>query len=56
MEYPNYGIYKNKKNECNTELITKNSEIIYEYLINEYKFLESDIFIMGRSIGSGKYK
>lgn len=50
IEYPGYGTYKASKSIIK---IKQNALEIYDYLINEIKFPPKNIFIMGRSLGSG---
>jgi dienelactone hydrolase len=50
VEYPGYGIYKGAPSEKNVLL---DAEAAYNYLLNEMHCNEEDIFVAGRSIGSG---
>lgn len=50
VEYPGYGIYKGKASEKN---ILLDAEAAYNYLLNEMHISEEDIYVAGRSMGSG---
>jgi len=50
MEYPGYGVYKGKANE---KTIYEDSLIVYDHLIKELKIDPTQIYILGRSIGTG---
>ena len=50
MEYPGYGLYKGKPSE---ESILKDAETVYDYLVENMKISESNIIVMGKSLGSG---
>lgn len=50
MEYPGYGIYKGSPSE---RKILLDAETVYNYLTGYLKIDEGDIYIFGRSIGSG---
>ncbi|CAG9333721.1 unnamed protein product [Blepharisma stoltei] len=50
VEYPGYGIYPGKSS---SKRIKNDAKNIYEYLQENIKIKESDIIILGRSIGSG---
>lgn len=51
VEYPGYGLYVQESS--NAETIQLNSKLIMKYLIVQLNYDESDIVIVGRSIGSG---
>ena len=51
VEYPGCGLYK--KRGSNLQVVLKNSLQIYDCLVNKYSFSESNIVLLGRSIGSG---
>jgi hypothetical protein len=51
MEYPGYGIYRSE--EANADTIIQNSEIVYNYLLNDMHIKQEDIIVFGRSMGSG---
>ena len=53
VEFPGYGIYDNGKGECSADVITKDADIIYNFLNCVMKIKEENIVIMGRCIGSG---
>ena len=50
VEYPGYGIYKGKAKE---EIIFEDALTVYDYVVGDMKYPESNILIVGRSIGSG---
>lgn len=50
VEYPGYGIYKGSSN---SDLILRDSEIIFDFLVDIFNYNPSNIFLFGRSIGSG---
>jgi len=50
IEFPGYGIYKGKPS---SKQICKDALIAFDYLVNEVSFRPEDIFIIGRSIGTG---
>lgn len=50
IEYPSYGIYKGTVNENE---VLSDAEYIYDYICAILKYEEKNIFIFGRSIGSG---
>jgi hypothetical protein len=50
VEYPGYGIYKGKPN---AKQILEDSLIVYDFLANEMGFEKEQIFVFGRSIGTG---
>lgn len=50
VEYPGYGIYKGKPSEVR---ICEDSLIVFDYLVNDLKINKENIFVMGRSMGSG---
>ena len=49
-EYPGYGIYKGKST-CNR--VVSDSIVIYNFMLQTLKIRVQDIFISGRSIGTG---
>ena len=49
-EYPGYGLYKGK---ASCKKVLSDSELIYKFIQNSLKLQPADIYIMGRSIGSG---
>ena len=55
VEYPGYGIYKepNGGGGCNSEKITEDSKIVFEFVMKETGLKAKDILIFGRSMGSG---
>ena len=52
MEYPSYGISTNGRNTSERR-INRDSQILYDYILNECKFSANDIILLGRSIGTG---
>lgn len=50
VEYPGYSLYKENKD---SDKILEDSLTIYDYLVNEMKVAYNNIFVFGRSIGSG---
>jgi abhydrolase domain-containing protein 17 len=50
MEYPGYGLYKGKSTE---DAILSDSETLYKFVREEFKYNGKDILIFGRSIGTG---
>jgi abhydrolase domain-containing protein 17 len=51
MEYPAYGIYQAK--ECTASQILEDARIVFDYFTSYVGIDQDDIFIMGRSIGTG---
>jgi pimeloyl-ACP methyl ester carboxylesterase len=51
MEYPGYGLYTQES--ASAELISENSKLVIEFLINTLGYEERDIILIGRSMGSG---
>jgi hypothetical protein len=50
VEYPGYSLYKESKS---SEKVLHDSLTVYDYLIDYLKIDEENIFVFGRSIGSG---
>lgn len=50
VEYPGYGIYESK---TSAEQIVKDAETVYEFVKSRLNFEGRDIFVFGRSIGTG---
>uniref|UniRef100_A0A7S3IA79 Serine aminopeptidase S33 domain-containing protein n=1 Tax=Fabrea salina TaxID=342563 RepID=A0A7S3IA79_9CILI len=50
IEYPGYGIYTGKPS---AEAITQDADYVFKYLVEEVGVSPRDIFLFGRSIGSG---
>lgn len=50
MEYPGYGAYHG---ESNAQSILEDAEIVFDFLTHEVGINPENIFIFGRSIGSG---
>ena len=50
QEYPGYGIYSGSSSE---KKVLIDAETVYNHLLNELKISEENIFLFGRSIGSG---
>lgn len=53
VEYPGYGIYGYGRQECSSDLILRDAEVIYNFLNAIMQIKEENIIIMGRCIGSG---
>lgn len=51
VEYPGYGLYKNKN--PNENQILEDSESVVDYAMNTLGFDHKKIIVFGRSIGSG---
>jgi abhydrolase domain-containing protein 17 len=51
VEYPGYGLYKTSK--PNEQMMKEDADAIYDYLTAIVGVKESDIILMGRSMGSG---
>ena len=52
MEYPGYGLYGDN-GTANEEKIKEDAEYIYKFCLNDMGIQEKDIFVFGRSMGSG---
>jgi fermentation-respiration switch protein FrsA (DUF1100 family) len=50
VEYPGYGVYKGKPS---SKALIQDAECIYEFVKKTLKFPSKDIFVFGRSIGTG---
>ena len=50
IEYPGYSIYPG---EPNAKKILENTDIVYDFIKNEFNIEDKNIFIFGRSIGTG---
>lgn len=50
IEYPGYSIYKETKD---SNMILNDALTVFDYLINVLQADNNNIFILGRSIGSG---
>ena len=50
IEYPGYGLYKSK---CSAKLMLNDAETVYEFIKSYFGFQNKDIFVFGRSIGTG---
>jgi pimeloyl-ACP methyl ester carboxylesterase len=50
VEYPGYGIYEG---ETSAETIIEDAEIVFDFLTQELGIKSENIFVFGRSIGSG---
>jgi hypothetical protein len=50
VEYPGYSIYNEDKS---SDKVLDDSIIVFDYLINELHINEENLYILGRSIGSG---
>ena len=52
VEYPNYGVYEDPSG-ASEEKILSDAELVYTFVQDVAKIEESDIIVMGRSLGSG---
>lgn len=52
VEYPGYGIYEDSTG-ASEEKILRDAELVYNFVQDVANVKEKDIFLMGRSIGSG---
>ena len=52
VEYPGYGL-SYKKTDINPELMKTDAEAVFDFLTDKIGFLDQNIIIMGRSIGTG---
>ena len=52
VEYPDYGIYEDPEGPSE-EKILSDAELVYNFVQDVVKLKEKDIFVMGRSLGSG---
>jgi fermentation-respiration switch protein FrsA (DUF1100 family) len=50
VEYPGYGAYEG---EANSKVILEDAEIVFDFLTHEVGINPENIFVFGRSIGSG---
>ena len=50
IEYPGYGLYKSKSS---AKTILKDAETVYDFVVSQFTFKYRDIFVFGRSIGTG---
>ena len=50
IEYPGYSIYPG---EPNAQKILENTSIVYDFIKNEFSIEDKNIFIFGRTIGTG---
>ena len=50
VEYPGYSIYEEEKN---ARLICEDAELVYDFIINKFELEEKDIYVLGRSLGTG---
>ena len=54
MEYPGYGIYPDLQNNSDkAQRILSDAEQVVKFLTQKCGWLESDLIVCGRSIGSG---
>ncbi|CAD8056509.1 unnamed protein product [Paramecium primaurelia] len=51
IEYPGYGIYRNF--QANSTLIEQDSLVYYDEIKKEFKLNDEQIYVFGRSIGTG---
>ena len=52
VEYPSYGVYDDPGGPSE-EKILRDAELVYNFVQDVVKLSERDIFVMGRSLGSG---
>ena len=52
VEYPGYGVYLDET-KTSEEKILRDAEIVYKFVQDEGGLRQKDIFLMGRSLGSG---
>ena len=50
VEYPGYSIFQG---EPNSDKILENTVVIYDYIKNKFNLEDKNIFVFGRSIGTG---
>jgi len=50
VEYPGYGLYSGATDHIK---MIEDSELVYDYLVNDLKISPSNIVVLGRSIGTG---
>jgi acetyl esterase/lipase len=50
VEYPGYSIYNEDKS---SDKVLDDSLVVFDYLVNELHIDEENLFILGRSIGTG---
>lgn len=50
IEYPGYSIYDEEKN---ADIICKDAEIVYDFIQKKFNLNEKDIYVLGRSLGTG---
>lgn len=50
MEYPGYGVYEHSKNDAR---MLEDSVIVFDFLVETLGFRPENIFVFGRSIGTG---
>ena len=51
MEYPGYGVYKNELTD--SETLLSNARTVFDFVINDLKYKSEEVFLFGRSMGSG---
>ncbi|CAK78214.1 unnamed protein product (macronuclear) [Paramecium tetraurelia] len=52
VEYPGYGVYGMQKN-MNSNMIEEDALILYDHIKKTHKLLDNQIYVFGRSIGTG---
>ena len=50
VEYPGYGLYDSNKS---AKLMLEDAECVYDFAISRLKFTNRQVFVFGRSIGTG---
>ncbi len=51
MEYPGYGVYKDRK--CSEKKILEDADSVFHFATKKLSFLSKNIIVVGRSLGSG---
>lgn len=52
VEYPGYGVYEDAEGPSEAKIL-KDAELVYNFVLDVAKVEERNIFVMGRSLGSG---
>lgn len=50
MEYPGYSIYKGSSS---SQQACQDAKVVYDFIISKLGFQETNIIVIGRSIGTG---
>lgn len=51
VEYPGYGVYQSE--QADAETLLQNAHSVLNYLTGQLGYKESDLILVGRSMGSG---